>query len=159
MSTEGTTITSNACSYDQVAIPKAAFVFCRYTMAILLWLAFILRIKILVAIVFVVLVLSAALSIRRAPLVWLYTKTLLRIAPSTDEWLSVGGMRVAHTMGAAFAAVCLLLLYGGNVRIGWAATFVYCLVKTVSAIWACPVYKLYACMKSGNCCTFLKKRA
>ena len=151
-------MTTDACACDQVAIPKAAFAFCRYTMAVLLWLAFILRIKALVAVVFVVLVLSAALTIRRAPLVWFYTNTFHRIAPSGDEWLSVVGMRVAHTMGAAFAAVCLLLLYVVNVQAGWMATLVYCLVKTGSAIWACPMYKLYACMKSGNCCTFLKKR-
>ena len=152
-------MTTDTCACDQVAIPKGAFAFCRYTMAVLLWLAFILKIKALVAVVFVVLVLSALLSIRRAPLVWFYTNTFHRIAPSADEWLSPAGMRVAHSMGAGFAAVCLLLLYVVNEPIGWWATLCYCLVKTVSAIWACPVYKLHACMKSGNCCTFLKKRA
>lgn len=143
---------------DQVCIPKAAFAFCRYTMAVLLWLAFILKIKILVVVVFVVLVLSAVLSIRRAPLVWFYTMTVHRIFPSADEPLSSSGMRVAHSLGACFAAVCLVLLYGVSEPIGWRVVLVYCLVKTISAIWACPVYKLYACMKSGNCCTFLKKK-
>lgn len=144
---------------DQVGISKAAFAFCRYTMAVLLWTAFILKIKVLIAVVFVILVMSALLSIQRAPLVWLYTMTIQRIVPSSEVRLSPAGMRVAHTLGACFAALCLVLLYAVNERIGWGATLVYCIVKTISAIWACPVYKLYACMKSGDCCTFLKKKA
>lgn len=144
---------------DQVAIPKAAFVFCRYTMAIVLWAGLLLHAKPLVAVVFGVLVLSALLSIQRAPLVWIYTQTVHRLAPSSDTLLSRAGMRVAHSMGAVFAAICLVVLYTGHERSGWLLTSVYCVVKTISAIWACPVYKLYACMKSGNCCTFLKRRA
>lgn len=152
-------MTKEACVCDdQVCIPKAAFAFCRYTMAALLWLAFILKEEILVVVVFVVLVLSAVLSIRRAPLVWLYTVTVHRVLPSADESLSASGMRMAHSLGACFAAVCLVLLYGVSKPIGWRVVLVYCLVKTISAIWACPVYKLYACMKSGNCCTFLKRQ-
>lgn len=150
---------SDTCTTDdQVAIPKAAFVFCRYTLAVLLWSGLLLHIKPLVAVVFVLLVLSAVLSIRRAPLVWLYTQTLHRVLPSADTFLSQAGMRVAHSLGATFAALCLLFLYGGCERVGWGLTLVYCVVKTISAIWACPVYKLYACMKSGNCCTFLKRK-
>ena len=151
-------MTTDSCATDQVAIPKAAFAFCRYGMAALIWAAFLLKIKGLVAVVFGLLALSALLTIRRAPLVWLYTQTIHRVAKSADEFLSLTGMRIAHTMGAIFAAVCLLFLYGIHERIGWALTFVYCIVKTISAIWACPVYKLYACMKSGNCCAFLKKK-
>ena len=151
-------MTAESCANDQVAIPKAAFAFCRYAMALMIWLAFLLKIKVLVAVVFVLLAASAVLTIRRAPLVWIYSKTIHRLAPSADEFLSLNGMRIAHSMGAVFAAVCLLFLYGGNQRVGWVLTFVYCTVKTISAIWACPVYKLYACMKSGNCCAFLKKR-
>jgi len=147
------------CECDQVAIPKGAFIFCRYTMALLIWLAFLLKIKMLVGVVCVLLVLSALLSIRRAPLVWLYSMTIERMFPSSEAWLSPAGMRIAHSMGAAFAALCLLFLYGINERAGWYLTFCYCVVKTISAIWACPVYKLYACMKSGNCCTFLKRKS
>jgi hypothetical protein len=147
------------CDYqDQVAIPKGAFVFCRYTMAVCIWLAFLLRIKVLVAVVCAVLAVSALLSIRRAPLVWLYSMTIERFLPSSPTMLSPTGMRIAHGMGAGFAALCLLFLYGGNERVGWILTFGYCVVKTISAIWACPVYKLYACMKSGDCCTFLKRK-
>lgn len=150
-------MTTETCECDQIAIPKAAFAFCRYLMAVMIWTAFLFKVRILVAVVFVLLVLSALLGIRMAPLVWLYTNTLHRVVPSGEALLSPVGMRVAHSMGATFAALCLLFLYGGHERVGWMLTFGYALVKTVSAIWACPVYKLYACMKSGNCCTFLKR--
>lgn len=152
-------MTTIACTpLDQAPVPKGAFIFCRYTMALLIWLAFLLKLKILVAVLFVLLALSALLTIRRAPLIWLYTVTMQRIFKTKDEFLSVAGMRVAHTMGACFALLCLAFLYGGHEKAGWGLTLAYCLVKTVSAIWACPVYKLYACMKSGNCCTFLKRK-
>lgn len=143
---------------DQAPVPKGAFIFCRYSMAVLIWLAFLLKIKMLVAVLFGLLVLSALLTIRRAPLIWLYTVTVERWFKSKDEFLSVAGMRVAHSMGAGFALLCLVFLYGGFEKTGWTLTLAYCLVKTISAIWACPVYKLYACMKSGNCCTFLKRK-
>lgn len=153
-------MTVNQCTpIDQVPIPKGAFIFCRYTMAALIWVAFLLKIKILVAVLFIMLTLSAILTIRHAPLVWLYTTTLHRWIRTPDTYLSIAGMRIAHSMGALFAAVCLVLLYGGHERIGWWMTFAYCIVKSISAIWACPVYKLYACMKSGDCCTFLKRKS
>jgi hypothetical protein len=143
---------------DAVAIPKGAFVFCRYTMTVLIWTAFILKAKLLMVVLFGLLALSAILTIRHAPLVWIYSVTINKLWPSADERLSVSGMRVAHGVGTGFAGLCLLFLYGLHEPTGWWLTLGYCIIKTISAIWACPVYKLYACMKSGDCCTFLKRK-
>jgi hypothetical protein len=150
-------VSTDAGAAGQVAVPKAAFAFCRYAMAAALWLAFFLRIKALVAAVFALLVLSAALTVERAPLLWLYARTLHRLAPTDDEWLDRAGMRVAHSLGACFAGLCLVFLYFVDEKIGWGLTLAYCLVKSMSAVWSCPAYRLYACMKGGNCCAFLKR--
>lgn len=139
-------------------ISSQAFAFCRYTLTLVLWAGFIWKIKALVAVVWVVLVLSALLGIRRAPLIQLYVQTVGRFIPSETTELDVKGMRFAHSLGAVFGAVCLLFLYGLNEPAGWWLTLVYCLIKTFSAIKACPAYKLYVCVLSGNgCCSFLRR--
>ena len=152
-------MTAEQCSIaDSITIPKGSFIFCRYGTALLIWAAFLLKLEILVVALFVLLVLSAILTVGNAPMVWLYKMTLHRWIRSPDEVLSIAGMRVAHSTGAVFAALCLLFLYVIDESIGWKLTLMYCCVKTGSAIWACPIYKLYACMKSGNCCKFLKRK-
>jgi hypothetical protein len=143
--------------YQSAPVPKAAFFFCRYAMAALAWLAFLLKLKLLMVLVFLLLGLSALLTIRRAPLIVLYTATLHRLFPSPIEELNVKGMRFAHTLGAGLAFVCLLFLYGLSERAGWGLTLLFCLMKTISAFGLCPAYKLHGCMTSGTCCAFLKK--
>jgi hypothetical protein len=143
---------------DTATVSSAAFFFCRYSIAALAWASWLLKAKPLVALVFALLALSAVLTVRRAPLVLLYTHTLNRIFPSPQELLSIKGMRFAHTLGAALALVCLLFLYGIDEPIGWRLTLLFCVVKTVSAFGLCPAYKLHGCMTSGSCCAFLKRR-
>ncbi len=140
-------------------VSAAAFFFCRYTVAAVLWAGYFLRRVELVAAVFAVLALSAALGIRRAPLVWLYSRTLDRWRPSRRVLLDVRAMRFAHTLGAAFGLACLALLLLPDPRPGWSATFVFGLLKTVSAVGLCPAYKLFTCLTSGGaCCAFLRKK-
>jgi hypothetical protein len=142
---------------QSATVPKAAFFFCRYSMAVLAWLAWACELKPLLIFIFVILVLSALLTIRRAPLVLLYTHTLHRLFPSPLEELSVSSMRFAHTLGSIFAGVCLLLIYT-DAWVGWRFTLLFCIMKTISALGLCPAYKLHRCMTSGSCCAFLKQR-
>jgi hypothetical protein len=144
-------------STEYAAVPQAAFFFCRYSIAVLVWVAFFLKAKALLAAVFVILVLSALLTIRRAPLIVLYTQTIHRLFPSREEELRVRSMRFAHTLGAALAFICLLFLYGLSEPIGWGLTLFLCVIKTISALGLCPAYKLHACITGGSCCAFLKK--
>jgi hypothetical protein len=140
-----------------VKVPRNAFLFCRVGMAVLLWTAFFLRLEWLVGVVAVLLALSAVLTVRRAPLVLLYTWTLGRFIRSRDEALDVRGMRFAHSLGALLGLVSLILLSLPDRGIGWRFVLFYCILKTVSAAGLCPGYKLYACMTSGTCCAFLRK--
>jgi hypothetical protein len=139
------------------SVPRAAFFFCRYLIAVLAWVAWAFESRPLMIGIFVILALSALLTIRRAPLVLLYTHTLNRIFPSGLEELSVSSMRFAHTLGSIFAGVCLVFLYAFE-RAGWRLTLLFCIMKTVSAVGLCPAYKLHRCMTGGSCCAFLKQR-
>jgi hypothetical protein len=141
---------------EPVMVSRAAFAFCRYSLMLMLWAAFFLRLKILVVAAVVILALSALLTVRRAPLIALYTHTVGRLWPSRLEELDLYGMQFAHILGSIVGLACVLFLYVFHERMGWALTFVFCLLKTVSAAGLCPASRLYNCMAGGKCCAFLK---
>ncbi|MFA6145761.1 MAG: DUF4395 family protein [Patescibacteria group bacterium] len=144
--------------YKPVAIPKAAFVFCRYSIAILIWLSLIFHLKGILIFVFIIFVLSAIFKIKRAPLILLYSNTINKIVKSKDEILNEYAMRFAHIMGSVFSLICLFLLYFVNERAGWIAVFILAILKSISAFGFCPASKLYECATNdSSCCAFIKK--
>lgn len=129
-----------------VAVSQAAFVFCKSAIAVILWLAFIFKVKWLVIVSFVILSLSAFLGLSKAPLIVLYTSTIDRIVKSHDEVLDEYSIRFAQGLGALFNLVCLFLLYLVNERMGWAMVFIAAILKTSGALGFCTAIKLYECM-------------
>jgi len=97
--------------YKPVSISKAGFAFCRYTIAILVWVSFLLKIKWLLIIVLLILAISAWLRVQRAPLVVLYEYTINKIIKSKEEILNEYAMKFAHTMGTILCLICLVFLY------------------------------------------------
>jgi hypothetical protein len=145
-------------TYKPVSVSKAAFAFCRYMIAILIWLALIFRLKWLVVFVFLILAASAIMKIGKAPMILVYSFTINKIFTSKSEMLDEKAMRFAHTLGSIIALVCIFLLYFINEQIGWATVFVFALLKTISALGFCPASKLYSCAMSGGCCALTKRR-
>ncbi len=145
-------------TFKPVSIQSAAFVFCRYSIAILIWLALILRLKWLVVLVFLILAASAILTVGRAPMIMLYKYTLGKIFPSKYEMLDAKAMRFAHTLGSVLALLCIIFLYFVNDRVGWIIVFAFAILKSVSALGFCPASKLYSCALSGGCCALTKRR-
>ena len=144
-----------------VPIARGAFAFCRYSLAILLWVALIWQLKSLVIVTGAILLLSALLTVRRAPLIVLYTWTIERLFPSAVEVLDAHAMRFAHFFGTGLLALALgLLYYPPTVRAGWVFLLLVALAKTVGALGFCAAGRLYTCManSSGTCCGFLKRR-
>jgi hypothetical protein len=138
-----------------VALPRAAFAFCRWTLAAALWAALLLRQPWLVAVTAGVLGASALLGVGRAPLVVLWRVTLHRIAPTRDVVLNELAMRFTHAIGALLAAATYALLLLAP-PIGRAGLILLVAVKTVGALGFCPAGKLYECVTSGGgCCGIL----
>jgi len=136
-------------------ISKNAFRFCRIGVTVLAWLAFLLRSKELMVVIFLILLFSSILKIKRAPMIVLYSMTIDRlIKPKTVE-LDEKGMRFAHTLGSVFSGICVLLVYL-NLKIAWGVVFLFALMKTISAFGYCPGEKIYSCMKNG-CCSITRK--
>jgi hypothetical protein len=140
-----------------VSVPSAAFAFCRYTLALLVWATLLLRYRPLMILVFILFTLSAVLKVRRAPLILLYSATVNKICKSPDEVLNEAAMRFAHTLGAVFSLVCIGLLYFAPPVAGWSAVLVFAILKSISAFGYCPASKLYECLSNGGCCAFTRK--
>lgn len=140
-----------------VSVPSAAFAFCRYTLALLVWATLLLHYRPLMFLVFILFSLSAILKVRRAPLILLYSYTVNKIFKSPDEVLNEPAMRFAHIMGAAFSLVCIGLLYFAPPVAGWSAVLVFAIMKSISAFGFCPASKLYECVSGGGCCAFTRK--
>ncbi|HWP95460.1 MAG TPA: DUF4395 family protein [Syntrophomonadaceae bacterium] len=137
-----------------VEVPNASFNFCKFTISILLWVSLILQSKLLVTIILGLLVLSAILKVRNAPLVFLYTHTLNRIFPSPPIILDENAVRFTHIVGAAFATNAVVFLYFIHPLTGWIITGVLAALKTSGAFGLCGAMKLYSCMNNpdGQCC-------
>lgn len=138
--------------FKPVTISKGAFVFCRYTIAIILWVALILQAKVLVVVCFLIFLLSYILKVKRAPLIVLYTYTIDMMFPSSKELLDEKGIRFAHLIGAVVSGLCCLLLYYVNSPAGWVLTVLLAILNTSAAFGFCSALKLYNCMAGGSCC-------
>lgn len=144
--------------YKPVTISKAAFAFCRLGLTCLVWISLVFHSKPVMPVVFAVLLLSAILKVQRAPMIVLYDRTFGRMISSQEEIVNEYAMRFAHIMGSVFSLACIILLYFVDEKIGWAAVFLFALLKSVSAFGFCPATKLYECSASGSCCAFAKNR-
>jgi hypothetical protein len=148
--------------YMPVEVPRGAFLFCRWSVALLLWAGAIARIEALVGFCAAVMALSAILTVGRAPLITLYALTVERIRPSRVEILDRNGMRFAHTVATLFIGVPFCVTIWGSSRAAeaaWRFLLFVALFKTAGAMGYCAVSRLYTCaLGNGSCCTFLKPK-
>lgn len=146
-------------SCKPVPVAKGAFIFCRYSLAVLLWVALILHSEALVIATAVILALSAILTVGRAPMILLYTHTVERLFPSATEVLDQHAMRFAHTLGTVLLLIPLVLFHTPFARAGWGFLIFVTIMKTIGALGFCAAGKMYTCMSNSNstCCGFLKR--
>lgn len=143
--------------FKPVSIPVGAFAFCRYSVAVLVWASLIFQIRWGIVLVFLILLFSAILKIKRAPMIAFYSYTVNKMAKSRDVIVNEHAMRFAHIMGTFLSLICLIFLYLINENIGWIVVFFFAILKSISAFGFCPASKLYECMGSDSCCAFAKK--
>ena len=142
---------------EYAIVQRNAFVFCRYSVAALVWVALLLQNVWVLLAVFVILAASALLTVRRAPMVVLWTSTFARIFPSEEDVLDIKAMRFAHGMGAMMALIGLSLVWHGTPG-AWVFVGAFAILKTTSALGWCPAYKLWGCLAKGGCCALTRKR-
>ncbi|MGK0469243.1 DUF4395 family protein [Clostridium sp.] len=142
-----------------VAVPRAAFNFCKYTVALIFWLSIIFQSRALVVVGFSILLLSAILKVKNAPLVFLYTYSFNKKFPSKIEILDEKAVCFAHIVGTIMSGIALLFLYFIHPLTGWIITGVLAVLKTSASFGFCGAMKLYVCLNNpnGNCCRIGKK--
>lgn len=142
-----------------VIIKNGSFNFCKYTIALLLWLSVVLQNKLLVVATLIILMLSAILRVKNAPLVWLYTYTIEKLIPSKEIMVDENSVLFAHSIGLAFSVIAVYLLYLINPLAGWIVTGILAILKTSGAFGLCGAMKLYSCLNNpnGKCCRMGKK--
>ncbi|HEY8890978.1 MAG TPA: DUF4395 family protein [Clostridium sp.] len=145
--------------YRPVLVPHAAFNFCKYIMATIFWLSLIFQNKLLVVVGFFILLLSALLKVKNAPLVFIYTYTIDKIFPSKSEILDEKAVCFAHIVGTIVSGIALLFLYFIHPLTGWILTGVLAVLKTSASFGFCGAMKLYTCLNNpnGQCCRVGKK--
>ncbi len=141
-----------------VTVQHGAFIFCRTSLAALLWVAFLARLPGLVVVAAAILAASAALGVGRAPLILLYTRTAGRVWPGGFDVLDERAMRFAHALGMLMtAAAAALILYRPGPGYVW--LFIVAVAKTAGACGFCSGVKLYGCVTNDECCAWIGKRA
>jgi hypothetical protein len=142
-----------------ISVSNGAFLFCRISLATLLWISFIFQLKWLLVVIFLIFFFSAIFKIGHAPMILLYTYTIDRIFPSKKVMLDGNAMRFVHSLGTLMAFIALLLLYFSYAALGWGFLFFFAALKTISALGYCPASKLYSCaISGGSCCSIIKGR-
>lgn len=143
-------------SFKPVSISKGGFAFCRTVIAAMVALSVLPGCRFLLAVVLVIMALSAVFKVQRAPLILLYKYTFDRIRPSENVIVDEKGIFFSHVVGAAFALICLIVFRFGNVA-GVILTCLFAVLQISAACGFCSALKLYTCMTSGNCCRFGRK--
>lgn len=150
-------------SNTQMAIvPKKGFLFCRFTICILFWIASILLfygIKWVIFLPFTIMFLSGILTVRRAPLIILYKLLFDRNGSGETEVLNVNSIRFSHFVGSIFSFIVILFLYVFKVDIvAYIFIVILTILQTIAAFGFCSAQKLYECLILGkNCCNLGKK--
>lgn len=145
-------------SYKPVIISKGAFAFCRYGVAIIVWLSLLLHATFLLGFVCGIFLLSAILKVKKAPMILIYDYSLGRIIKSEDVMVNENAIFFAHTAGFIVSFFCLLVVCFSNYAGAWFFVLGFALLKTVSALGFCPASKLYDCALQGNCCVNKKQK-
>lgn len=148
--------------YQMATVPKKGFAFCRYTIALLLWLSIIMLfvgIRWFIFIPFIIMLLSGILTVKKAPLIILYKVLFDRDGKKETDILNVSSIRFSHFVGSSFCIIIILFLYIFKINIvAYIFLGLLTILQTIAAAGYCSAQKLYECLVLGkNCCNLGKK--
>ncbi|MGE5382722.1 MAG: DUF4395 family protein [Omnitrophica WOR_2 bacterium] len=139
-------------TYRPVEISKSSFAFCRFSLAVAIWVSFFLKSEVILAVVCVIFLLSAILKVKRAPMIVLFDLTFDKMLNSSKTVVDQNSIYFAHSLALAFSLICLASVLLSDSSMAWYPLFGFAILKTVSAFGFCPASKLYSCTVDGKCC-------
>ena len=142
-----------------VKVKRQSVVFCKYTIAGLLWLAILLCSPIPVFLVMAVLAVSAMTGVSRAPLVRFYDVTFAKWFHTDEEYINMYSMRFAHVFAFVFCGFILISYYFVPTPLpALALAVILAVLQTIASLGFCSAAKLYDCLIcNSNCCRVGKK--
>ena len=148
--------------YQMATVPKKGFAFCRFTIAILLWMSVLFLffgIRWFIFIPFCIMLLSGILTVKRAPLIWLYKILFDRQGKGETDVLNVNSIRFSHFVGSAFSFIVILFFYVFKENlVAYIFLGILTILQTIAAFGYCSAQKLYECLVLGkNCCNLGKR--
>ncbi|HBY21481.1 MAG: hypothetical protein A2Y24_02190 [Clostridiales bacterium GWE2_32_10] len=142
-----------------VAVNKKAFAFCKYTLALLLWIAAIFRLPEAIIVAEVILLSSYILGVDKSPLVLFFDITIGKLIEEDKTLLNFKSIRFAHMSGFILCTIPLLCIYAFKAyTIGYAILVILAVLKTIGALGYCSASKFYECVICGNNCCRLGKK-
>ncbi len=143
---------------QMVETRKQSVAFCKYTIAILLWIAAIFQSIVFIYVVFFILLISALTGVQRAPLVALFNHTVAKHMKTTEIYINMYSMRFAHLFGAGFCLAIIGTDYFLPGIVPLILTIVLAILQTIASFGYCSAQKLYECVIcNSNCCRVGKK--
>lgn len=141
---------------EMANVSRKSIAFCRFVIAILFWLVGLTRIKWLLFIPLFIMLLSAILGVKNAPLIKIGD---LLFKKKNMETVSVQSIRFAHYFGSIMTIITLLFFYVFKLDIvGYVLTWLLIVLQTIAAFGYCSAQKLFECLILGNnCCNLGKK--
>jgi hypothetical protein len=148
--------------YEPVSVSRNGFRFCRWSVTVMVWVGVIWHVEALILAAALIMAASAILTVRRAPMIWLWTQTVDRALPCPTEVLDASGMRLAHIVASFALGIPWAVLHLGPITATeamWRLLVFVAAFKTLGALGYCPVSRMFTCVISGgNCCKWLKGR-
>ena len=132
--------------------------FCRITSTFILYIAIILQSKEIVFAIFLMMLLSYLVKIKKSPLVFFYMSTIDKIKPSTNEYVDEKSIAFAHLIGALLLLAGFIFISLKLNIIGIIIVIFVAIMKTFGIFGFCTASKLYSCIGNSTCCSFSGKR-
>lgn len=139
-----------------VNVNDKSVAFCRYTIAVLFVIIAISGLREFLMVPFIIMLLSAILGVKKAPLVVIGDKLFKK---SESVTVSVQSIRFAHFVGSVFTLLTMLFYFVFKIDIvGHIFLGILVFLQIVAAFGYCSAQKLYECVIIGNnCCNLGKK--
>ena len=150
--------------YEPVSVSRNGFMFCRWSVTVMAWAGVIWRVPWLIVVSAVIMAASAILTVRRAPMISLWTWVVEHGSPHRTEVLDAGGMRFAHIVATMALGIPWAVLQFGplaSAEAMWRILIFVAAFKTLGALGFCPASRMFTCLlqgAGGNCCSWLKGR-
>lgn len=144
-------------NFKPVSVPTNSILFCKYGVAILIWIAFITKIYEILIATFLIFLFSAILGINRAPMVVIFSNTIgILIKDSSTIVLDIHDMRFVHFLAAGINLIILSLYYFGFHNQANVFLLIFAILKSLTALGYCPASKLRKCVlgdSKKSCCS------